>query len=71
VGFVGNVAFSVYLRFNTSLSFLAVVLISFGLVMAMSLILERIRGVHKQGRYMPVIEPPSDGESGKAAEPIV
>jgi hypothetical protein len=57
LGFLGNVAFSLWLRFNTSLSFLAVVLISFGLGIVMTIVLEKFRGVSKYGKHRPIIEP--------------
>jgi hypothetical protein len=70
LGFFGNVAFSLWLRFNTSLSFLSVVLISFGLGIMMTIVLEKFRGVSKYGKYKPIIEPPNDGEIGDAPKPI-
>ena len=64
LGFLGNIAFSFWLRFNTSFSFLVVVLISFGLGIMMTLVLERYRGVSQYGKYKPIIEPPKDDEIG-------
>jgi hypothetical protein len=71
LGFLGNVAFSLWLRFNTSLSFLAVVLISFGLGIVMTIVLEKFRGVSKYGKHRPIIEPPDDGGIGDAPKPII
>lgn len=56
LGFLVNLAFSLWLRFNTSLSFLTITLISFALGIVLTLILEKYRGISKYGRYMPVIE---------------
>lgn len=63
LGFLVNLGFSLWLRFNVSLSFLTVVLISFGLGVVMTLVLEQYRGVSKFGKYMPVIEPPKADET--------
>ena len=71
LGFFGNFVVSLWLRFNRSLSFLAVVLISFGLGIVMTIVLEKFRGVSKYGKYRPIIEPPTDGEIGDAPKPIL
>jgi hypothetical protein len=70
-GFLGNVAFSLWLRFNTSLSFLAVVLISFCGGIVLTALLERYRGVSKYGKFMPIIEPANEAQTGDAPKPII
>jgi hypothetical protein len=71
LGFLGNVAFSLWLRSNLALSFLAVVLISFGLGILMIIVLEKFRGVSKYGKHWPIIEPPDDCGTGDAPKPII
>jgi hypothetical protein len=66
-----KIAFSLWLRFNSSLSFPAVVLISFGLGIMMTIVLEKFRGVSKYGRYKPIIEPPDDGGIRDTPKPII
>ena len=57
LGFVLSVISLQRLRFNAGWSFLPVVLISFGLGIVMTLVLEQYRGIAKFGKYMPAIEP--------------
>jgi hypothetical protein len=61
LGFLFNLALSLWLRFNTRLSFLTITLLSFALGIVLTLLLERYRGVSKYGRYLPVIEPEEKG----------
>ena len=70
LGFLGNIAFSFWLRFNTSFSFVVVILISFGLGIMMTLVMEKYRGVSNYGKYKPIIEPPKDDEIGGTSKPI-
>lgn len=59
-GFSLNLAFCFWLRFNTSLSALWIIPISFGFGIVQTLLLEKFRGLSKFGRYMPVIEGPQE-----------
>jgi hypothetical protein len=56
VGFIIVVAFSLWLRFYLSFSFISVVLISFGIGIVLTLVFEKIRGVSKFGRVQPRVE---------------
>jgi len=71
IGFFANIALCLGLRLCTSLAFVVLVLISFGMGIVMTLLLEKFRGVSKYGRGMPVIEPPNNGEIGDAPRPTV
>jgi hypothetical protein len=67
LGFISIVAFSLWLRFYVSFSFISVVLISFGIGIVLTLVFERIRGVSKFGYSKPSIEFPDDDDAGDAA----
>jgi len=69
-GFILILYFCCWLRFNTSLSGLWIVLISYGIGIVLTLLLERIRGISKFGRYMPVIEE-APTEGGDDGDPII
>ena len=61
LGFLLNLLLAFWLRFNTPLSALWIVLVSFGIGIVLTLMLERIRGVSKYSKYMPIIEGPAEG----------
>lgn len=71
LGFATNLAADFWLRLHTSLSLPWVVLISFGLGIVLTLLLEKYRGVSKFGKYKPIIK--FDEEAGfgiaKGTEP--
>lgn len=56
-GFALNLAISFWLRRNTTISVLWVLIISFAIATILTLAMERIRGVHKFGKHLPKIEP--------------
>jgi hypothetical protein len=62
LGFISIIAFSLWLRFYLSFSFITVVLISFGIGIVLTLAFERIRGVPKFGYSKPRVEF-SDGDN--------
>jgi len=59
IGFILILSGSFWLRINTPLSGMVIILISFGAGVLLTLLLERFRGISKFGRYTPVIAPPS------------
>ena len=56
LGFIANVAFSLWLRFYLSFSFITVILISFGMGIVLTLIFEKLRGVSKYVKSKPRVE---------------
>jgi hypothetical protein len=56
LGFMSIIAFSLWLRFYLSFSFISVVLISFGIGIVLTLVFEKIRGVSKFGYSKPRVE---------------
>ena len=62
-GFALNLAASFWMRWNTALSLIWITLISFAIGIAMTLVLEKYRGVSKFGKCRPIFE------LGEAAAP--
>lgn len=55
LGFIGIIAFCLWLRSYFALTFISTVLISFGVGIVLTVLLEKYRGVSKYGRSVPVI----------------
>jgi hypothetical protein len=56
LGFAANLLIDFWLRLHTPLSFISTVLISFGVGIILTLLLEKYRGVSKFSKYKPVVE---------------
>lgn len=56
LGFAANLAADFWLQGHTSLSLPSVVLISFGIGIVLTLLLEKYRGVSKYGKYKPILK---------------
>ena len=59
-GFLVNLLFALWLRLNSSLSILWIIVICFVVGVLLTLLLERMRGVSKHTKYKPVIEPETE-----------
>jgi len=59
-GFLINLLSALWLRLNSSLSILWIIVICFVLGVLLTLLLERVRGVSKHTKYKPVIEPETE-----------
>ena len=56
LGFAVNMLVDCWLRLNTSLSLVSILLISFGIGIVMTILLEKYRGISKFGKYKPILE---------------
>ncbi len=70
LGFAANLAFGFWLRTHTSLPLAADILVSFGLGIAMTVALEKYRGVANFGKLRPVLKLTDEGASGNSQTPL-
>jgi hypothetical protein len=60
MGFIGNLAFAIWLWHATALSLLWVDLISLAVGIVLTLLLEKYRGISKWSKYKPIVEMPEE-----------